>query len=322
MKEVKHNEFYSLIDGFEWVPYTQTLAYNRSIVDENTLHLYIDDETRPTLGCVGYERRKLGIKMLCISGECLLQKDGIERKTYAKFYKELQETGFDIYCLNINTPYNFEAEIALRTAGWLRPVGMFSTELSKIIATDEPLKLDRSWKHNLKKAHQGGLSFSVREIDENTIAEYIANHQELIKRKGFNDTLDATGLAELSRDRRFKMGIVSDAAGKTVAGHIFYKHPVASSSIYAFTSLEGRESGAAFMLYEGILDYLAQEGIATFDVGRLSPAAHKKNNIFLFKDGLGGEYVNYLGEFEFCRNKMMSAALYFMKRHIWKRVRV
>lgn len=323
MKEVGHNEFYNLIERFEWVPFTQTLAYNRSIVDEKTLHFYIDDETKPSIGCVGFERRKAGLKMLCVNGECLLQKDAIDRKAYSEFYKAIQETGFDIYSLNINTPYHFDAEIGLRTAGWLRPVGMFSTELSKIIPTTEPMKLDRSWKHNLKKAHQAGLRFSVGEgIDEKVIEEYVAHHQELIQRKGFNDTLDAKGLEELSRDAHYKIGLVRNAEGQTVAGHLFYEHPVASSSMYAFTSPEGRESGAAFMLYEGILAYLAEQGIARFDVGRLSPAAHKKNNIFLFKDGLGGEYVQYLGEWEFCRKKWMSVALYFMKRDIWKRVRV
>ena len=76
------------------------------------------------------------------------------------------------------------------------------------------------------------------------------------------------------------------------------------------------------MLREGIINYLAQQGIDTLDLGRLSPATHEKNNIFLFKDGIGGDYVHYLGEWEYCRRRWMSVMLYFAKMHIWKRVRV
>lgn len=322
MKEVSKSDFYRLVSSFEWIPYTQTDAYCRSIVDENTLHYFVDDIDNTHIGCVGYERRKAGLKMLCISGECL-KTQAIDRKLYAEFYKALQETGFDIYELQLNTPYNIDAEIALRTSGWLRPIGMFSTTLSKVIATNKPLSLDRSWKHNMKKAHEAGLHFMVKEtIDESTITEYVSNHQELLHRKGFSDGLSADGLRMLSSDPHYKIAVVCNQDGQMIAGHIFYAHPIASSSIYAFTSLLGRESGAAYMLYEGIINYLAQHDIHTFDVGRLSPAAHKKNNLFLFKDGIGGEYVNYLGEWEYTRRRWISLALLFMKKYIWKRVRV
>ena len=323
MKEVSHGEFYNLIEGFEWVPFTQTLAFNRSIVDEKTLHFYIDNPAHPTLGCVGYERRKLGLKMLCVNGECLLRKDSIDRKHYADFYKGLQETGFDIYSLNLSTPYNFDAEIALRTAGWLRPVGLFSTELSKIVDTTQAIEYDKNWKRNLKKAHEAPLTVCIKaNMDAQSVKDYVSHHAELLKRKGFNDGLSKEELMALSRDPHYKMSVVTDDRGQVVAGCVFYAHPCASSTMYSFSTPDGRDCGAAYLIREGIIAYLAQEGIPTLDLGRLSPASHKKNNLFLFKDGIGGRYVQYLGEWEFCRRKWMSLALYFMKQHIWKRVRV
>lgn len=323
MKEVNHIDFYRLIEAFEWIPFTQTLAYNRSIVDERTLHFYIDDASHPSLGCVGYERHKAGIKMLCINGECLLQKENIDRKHYAEFYKAIQETGFDIYSLNINSPYSIDAEIALRTTGWLRPIGLFSTELSKIVDTTSAVDYDKNWKRNLKKAHQSPIQVVIKEtIDAPTIKEYVEYHKDLLKRKGFNECLNEEGLRELSNDRHFKIGIVTDDKNTIIAGCIFYAHPKASSTIYSFSTPEGREYGAAYMLREGIISYLSEQGIATLDLGRLSPATHKKNNLFLFKDGIGGSYVQYLGEWEYCRKNWMSLALYFLKKHIWKRIRV
>lgn len=322
MQEVSKDIFYGIVTQFDWLPFTQAEAYLRSIVDERTLHYYIDDPADPHIGCGGYERRKAGLRMLCIHGECLRSR-AIDRKRYAAFYSALQQTGYDIYELNLSTPYTVQAEIALRTAGWLRPIGLFSTTLSKVVSTTAPASYDRSWKHNLKKAHQAGLSITFHErFSQELIQIYMTCHQEQTQRKGFHDELSARGLAELSKDPHFKMGIVSNADGEVVAGHLFYTHPAASASMYAFTTLQGRDTGAAYLLYEGILQYLAEQGIETFDLGRLSPAAHKKNNIFLFKDGIGGEYVQYTGEWLWCRKSWMPLALYFMKKHIWKRVQV
>ena len=322
MQEVSKDIFYQLIADFEWIPFTQTLAYNLSVVDESTLHFYIDSIENPHIGCVGYERHKIGLTMLCISGECL-RTIQIDRKKYTAFYKALQETGFDIYEVNISTPYSENAEIALRSAGWLRPVGFFSTTLSKIIDTSSVPKYDRSWKHNLKKAHQAGLTMHFFEaFDASLVHDYITCHRENLQRKGFIDDLDEKGLKILSQDSRFKMGLVHNAQGELVAGHILYVHPYAASSMYAFTTLSGRDLGAAYLLYEGIIQHLAQQGIRTFDVGRISPATHKKNNVFLFKDGIRGQYVQYLGEWLWCKRKWMPLALYFMKKYIWKRVQV
>ena len=322
MQEVSKDIFYQAVADFEWIPFTQTLAYNLSLVAEEAMHFYLDDVESPCVGCVGYERRKLGMRMLCVGGECLRAMQ-VDRKKYAAFYQGLHETGFDVYEVNISTPYSVDAEIAFRTGAWLRPVGMFSTNLSKIISTTSPAKYDRSWKHNLKKAHTSDLSLVIKEnFDQEDILAYMACHREILSRKGFRDDLSESGLEKLRGDDHFKMGLVTDREGIIVAGHIFYAHPLAASSIYAFTTLEGREKGAAYLLYEGMIQYLAQQQIKVFDVGRITPSAHKKNNIFLFKDGIGGEYVQYLGEWLWCKRKWMPLALYFMKKYVWKRVQV
>lgn len=322
MQEVSKDIFYKAIENFDWVPYTQTLAYNLSIVPENTLHWYLDDEKKPQIGCVGFERHKLGLSMLCIKGECLQKEGSIDRKKYAEFYRALHETGFDIYEINLDTHYSEEAEIALRTAGWLRPIGMFSTTLSKIISTTTPLVYDKSWKRNLKKANEASLKFEIKEhIIPRDIQEYVKHHKDLLRRKGFNEGLTENGLSALSYDPHFKMCFITNPNG-VVGGGIFYEQKNASITLYSFSTSEGREFGAAYLFYDGIIAHLNARGITTLDVGRISPATHKKNNIFLFKDGIGGKYVNYLGEWEYCKKEWMSIVLYFMKRFIWKRVRV
>lgn len=323
MQEVSKDIFYQLIADFEWIPFTQTLAYNLSIVPEESLHFFIDDMEHPLLGCVGYARSKPALKMLCVGGECRRSKEGTDRKRYVEFYQAIHETGFDIYELNLNTPYAADAEIALRTAGYLRPIGMFSTALSKIIHTTEAIPYDKSWKRNLKKGHEAELKWAVVEhVSEEHIANYIRHHEDLLQRKGFHEGLTAQGLRTLLQDPHFKMCLITNPSGETVGGGIFYVQANASVTLYSFSTTAGRESGAAYLFYEGIIGYLAQQGIQTLDVGRISPCTHKKQNIFLFKDGIGGEYVQYLGEWEYCRKKWLSVLLYFAKQYIWKRVRV
>ena len=323
MQEVSRDIFYQAIKDFEWIPFAQTLAYNLSIVPEDTLHWFIDDEKHPQIGCVGFERRKLGLSMLCIKGECLRENGFVTRKKHVEFYRALHETGFDIYEVNLDTHYSEDAEIALRMAGWLRPVGLFSTTLSKIIPTTIPVEYDKSWKHNLKKAHAASLSFEVKnQIDSSSIHTFLSKHQDLQQHKGFSEQINFEGLQALSKDSCFKMGIIRDASEEILSGCIFYEHPLASTTIYSFSTPQGRDLGASYLLREGIIGYLAQQRIMTLDTGRISPSTHAKNNIFLFKDGMGGEYISYLGEWEYCRRAWMSVLLYFMKQFIWKRVRV
>lgn len=323
MQEVSKDIFYQAIACFEWIPFTQTLAYNLSVVQEESLHFFIDDMNHPLIGCVGYERRKLGLKMLCVCGECLNEISSLSYKRYSTFYQDLRKTAFDIYELNLNTVFSNKAEIALRTAGYLRPVGLFSTELSKIVATTAALKYDKSWKHNLKKAHDANLHFEVKtSMERKDIQTFVSCHHDLQRHKGFLEELSIDGLLELSKDEHFKMGIVTDTKGDVLAGCIFYARKAASTTIYSFSTSAGRESGAAYRLREGIILYLAYQGLDSLDMGRISPGTNEKNNIFLFKDGISGEYVQYLGEWEYCQHEWLSVLLYFAKKYLWKRIRV
>lgn len=323
MQEVSKDIFYNAIETFEWVSYTQTLAYNLSIVLENTLHWYLDDEKNPQIGCVGYERHKLGLSMLCIKGECLQKEGSIDRKKYAEFYQALHETGFDIYEINLDTHYSEDAEIALRTAGWLRPIGLFSTTLSKIIPTNQAPEYDRRWKRNLQKVHSENLKIEIKaKLNSSDIEDFVTHYQALTLRKGFHDNLNIESLQILSHDPQFKLISIRTLEDRMLAACIFYEHPHAPYPLYLFATPEGRELSATYLLNEQLVSYLATKGITSFDIGRLSPATHKKNNIFLFKDGIGGEYVQYLGEWQWCKSRWMPLALYFMKKYIWKRVQV
>ena len=323
MEEVSKEIFAEKIIDFEWIPFTQTIAYCHSIVAPDTLHYFLNDSAQPQIGCVGYVRRKAGLKMLCVYGECLKQIQSADRKQLTAFYQSLKETGYDIYELNSSTPYHYDREIALRRAGWLRPIGSYSTTLSKSINLCQQITYDKSWKRNLQKAHSEDLTFSVTaHPSSEQITNYVKHHRELLQRKHFGGELTIAGLAELFNDSDFRLCTITTPQGEEVSGGIFYARKNNAAFMYSYTTARGRELSASYMLYECIFRTLAEEGVASFDIGRLSPAAHNKDNLFLFKDGIDGDYVQYVGEWEWCRNGRLSALLYFLKNNIWKRVRV
>lgn len=320
MEEVKRDIFYSLVNDFRWIPFTQTDAYCQSIVPDSTLHYFIDDSKNPQIGCVAFLKKKAGLTMLCIQGECLKSETAVSRKQRTAFYSDILRNDYDIYDINLNTIYTEDEEIAMRRTGLLRPTGLFSTTLSKLISLSSPREYDKSWRRNLRLAHNEGLTFSITDSPTQAqIANYAAKHAELLRRKHFSGSLTAAGLTTLFSDNRFRLAIVCAPDGTDLAEGIIYSSPENSNFLYSYTTVRGRELSASYMLYEGIFNALAAEGIEYFDMGRISPAAHEKDKLFLFKDGVKGRYVKYLGEWEWCRHRWQSEMLYFMKKYVWHR---
>ncbi len=322
MQTISRDIFYEKTSGFAWISFSQTDAYCRAIVPADTLRYYLDNESDPQIGCVGYVKSKWGKKMLVIHGECL-KTERINRKIRESFYADLLQTSFDIFELNLDTPYSCEDEIALRKAGWLRPVGMFSTTLSKVIDLQQPFAFRHDWQHNLKKAAQNNLRFRMSDNSEQDIEVFCHLYQDMMQRKHFADIeLNATFLRQLLSDKRFVMSFAETEAGEIIAGRIVFapEHRKAQS-LFAASSLQARQTSAAYFLYEQFLLHLSSLGMLTYDMGRLSPATHQKNNLFIFKDGIVGDYVQYQGEWEYCKRSWYSPLLYLFKKHIWKRVR-
>lgn len=282
----------------------------------------LDQAAQPSIGCVATVHRRAGLSILRVHGECLCSLCISEDKRM-HFYQDITTLPYDVIELNLPTHYSVEEEISLRRAGFLRPVGLFSTNLSKQVSTGAPLVLDKSWRRNTKKADESGLIFRwITSPTEDEIAQYCAMQAELRQRKGFQDEVTMDRLRVLLSSNNYRMAWVLSPEGELLSGGIIYAHPTASTFLYSFTTPHGRELSASYPLYTGIISHLGQEGIETFDLGRLSPAQHAKNNLFLFKDGIGGEYLQYMGEWQYCRRSIYSILLYLLKKHYWKLTQV
>ncbi len=322
MTPATHDIFYSTISSWQWVAHTQNDMWCRSMADATQLRYFLDNRQPASMGCVGYVRQKGPWKMLCIMGDCY--RTTPSAKQVRDFYKNIPQLGFDIVEINLNSLYSPEYEVGMRLAGLLRPVGLFSTTLSKYINIQQPLSFDKSWQRNLKQCQQYELTFNaIEQPSQVDIQTYMQMHNEMIERKQFSGYLSQPQLTNLLQDPHFLLTTVTHQ-NNTIAGMVLYKeNNNRAVSLYSVTTPEGRNLSASYWLYKETFTHLAQNSnVHTFDIGRLAPSNADKNSVFLFKNGIDGQTVQYNGEWLWCKKKWMPLALYFLKKYVWKRTQV
>ncbi len=311
----------------EWVSHTQTTAWTEAFLPAGEARYVVDDLSAPQMACVGQLHRKWGIRMLFIAGECLAQPANLTSAMVHQFYEDvLTAVPADLCYINSDSLYSPLYEVGIRQAGFLRPVGMFSTTLSKLIATDHELILDKSWRRNLKKAEEQHLSFTVvTQPTADDVEQYLRLHHGMEQRKHFADSPSANQLAQLLASPLFRLAWVDSPDGTHLSGGVFYCRQEGTPYarfLYSATSLKGREVGSAYWLRKQVVDYLASVGVPVMDTGRITPAKHAKNGLFIFKNGMDGETVCYNGEWLWTRSPWLAPAFYLANRFIFKRVRV
>ena len=322
MTATDRHTFLQTIMGWTSIPHTQNDAWCMSQVSENNMRYLLDDAQPHNIACAAYVRRKIGFTMLCVQGLCLRQEPDIKQLT--AFFSQLRQQPYDIIEVNLNHIYSPLWEIAMREAGWLRPIGMFSTTLSKHIHLQQPLQFDKSWQRNIKKAEQQTLDFQIYQQPPQTLLQqYMQLHNEMIQRKHFNGYLSQEQLFHLMDDPHFLLSVVSHPDHRIVAALVSYaddsNHAI---SLYSVTSPIGRSLSASYLLYKKTFEYLAAKGVTTYDLGRLAPSDQPKNSVFLFKNGVNGTHVQYMGEWLSCRCSWMPLAHYLLCKYVWKRTQV
>lgn len=88
MEKVSKQEFYSLIKGFEQIPFKQTEAWvtAQSRHDDTKLAFFVDQLPEPLIACVAHVKKKVGLKMYYIEAEAIRYKD-IKHAKLTSFFK-------------------------------------------------------------------------------------------------------------------------------------------------------------------------------------------------------------------------------------------
>lgn len=322
MEKVSKQEFYSLIKGFEQIPFKQTEAWvtAQSRHDDTKLAFFVDQLPEPLIACVAHVKKKAGLKMYYIEAEAIRYKD-IKHAKLTSFFQDLQQTGVDVIEINSPMPYDATYEIALRQAGFLRPVGQFSVALSSYIFLENEIKYNDNWKRNMKKAANNQLSFEVIDnaVDDD-INDFIKLYNEMSVQKNVAPTFTFSSLRTLLASANFKLFFVKNEQNERIATILIHYNNNHAGLVYAASGEKAHQCAASFFMYDKLFHYLSQQHIKTFDMEKLAPSIHSTNAVFLFKNGIKGEYIVVNGEWSWHKNSFLRPLMYVAKKWFLKKI--
>lgn len=315
------NSYFQILEKFEIVPYTQSRGWceMQSLYKPERVKYFVNDMDNPTIACFAHEKKMLGVRMIVIEEEAFKDELAHSPAEIKKFYEIINASGYKIIEISSNSKYDFDYEIALRQAGFLRPVGLFSLPSTKIIDLTNPIGYNRDWKNNLKKAAKNGLEFEpVERVEKFHSEEFIKIYSEMSRSKSIGIPFNAELIEKLCSTGEFKLFFVL-RNGVRIASTIIFQRNESALSLYAASGSIARSTSASYFMYDELFKYLADSGVKTFDMGKLLPSKEPVNNVFLFKNGIEGKHIQLNGEWARYSNPFYRFSMYFVKRYILKR---
>ena len=318
MQEVSKDIFYQTIQNWEDVPFSQCEGWVCMQSGDNAARVryFVDD----SIACAAHVKRFISLTMLMIDADCLKHKH-IKPSTICHFYEDLRNTGVDMIEFNSRRIYSAEHEIGLRQAGFLRPVGSFSFQLTNIIDLTQPLSFNENWRRNLKQSN--GWTFSFERIDhpaEQDLIDFMHLYKEMCSQKKLAIPFNSNLIQILLSDAHFHLCFIREGE-KRLATIIYHQSNNNCGLLYAATSQEGNNKHAGFQLYYHLLTLLQSEGVHTFDMEKLAPSTHSMNAVYLFKQGIHGELQSLCGEWSWYKRSWYGVGMYFVKKYLWEKVK-
>lgn len=317
---IDRNQFFELQHKFfNDIPFNQTEEWLNSQNSENKI-FFIDNTEEPKICCWGtvFNRKFIG-KHLIIDGISYSSKN---LKIIKNFFREIVNDNYSIVEISDISQYSVDYEIAVRQAGMIRPI-INLCPLTIEVDLTKPLKFHRNWSRSVKKSLNNNYKFEVVESPNSTdINAFISLFNELKDRKKLGFSLNYNSILALLKVGNYKLFFIRDESGKYISGRIVYINKNASSyDVYAANSNIGILNGAAYFIQENILHYLKDNGIKSFDYGRISPSNDEMNNIYVAKNYSGGQALSYNGQWVYYNNNNKIGWIYESYKFILKKVK-
>lgn len=316
MQEVSRDIFYQTIETWEDVPFCQTEGWVRmqSGNDAARVRYFLDEQ----IGCAAHVKRFMGVSMLMVDTECLKHKQ-VKPVVISRFYESLRQTGADMVEVNSRRPYMTDHEVGMRQAGYLRPVGSFSYELTNLIDLTQPLSYNENWRRNIKKSDEWGMTLQrIEHPTDKDIADFIGLYKQMSAHKGLAIPFNTAMLRLLLHDDHFRLCFICQG-DERLSAMIYHQVGSHAGLLYAANGDKAYEVHAGFQLYKQLLELLAKEVVHTFDMEKMGASAHSTNAVFLFKQGIRGELLPLCGEWAWYRRRWYGIGMYFIKKYLWKK---
>lgn len=304
---VDEAKFKKCAEHIGFIPFEQSCVWRKFKDSSGVSYMYfIDQSNDPHLACWGKVFKKLYIgRVLNIVGE--IKKTGLSQKQIKFFFQSIiADAQCDMIIFNSNSLYDCVYEIGLRRAGFIRPLGNRMCPLTILVDIQNERKFDRQWKRNLKKAVEEELIFEIVENPQIQDARVVSTmFEELKKMKSLNYTLNPDGVYNLLSDNKFILYYVKKD-NRYLCSRIIYVECSWAFDVFASNSFESRKYSATNYLMEKIFDHLKDKGVKMFDFSRIPPSNNDTDSVYLFKNSSGGFPAQYMGEWVWCKKKILS----------------
>lgn len=304
---VNESVFDQCIAKLDHVPFEQSQGWRRYQESKGFEHLFfVDNEEQPNMACCGriFKKPLIG-KILDITGE--VKKDAVSEKTMRGFYKGLIEaSGCDMITYNSNAVYAIDMEVALRRAGFNRPLGSRTCPLTIFVdlANDNERKRDRNWKRNAKKAVEGNLVFKgVEKPTKEDVSVFCKMFEEMSATKHLGYQLEPESLYHLTTSPDYRLYFVY-REDRPICARIVYLNNGMAADVFAANSNESREHSATHFMMDSLFKELGAMGAVHFDFSRIPPSNNETDSVYEFKKASGGDEIQYLGEWIWSKKRL------------------
>lgn len=301
---VNKEEYFSLLAKIDSIPFVQSRPWIEchSKGNEESVIYIVNSNQDIRMCCIGLisVHRFIG-KTLIINGVC--RKHDVNETELRKFFQSILELNYDVVYVTDGEKYNSEFELAIRRAGFIRPLGLQLSPMTLYVDLQKPFSFHRNWRRNVKKSIECGNTFRfVEKPSKQDAQDFVNLFKEQSKRKGLKYSFSSEEILFLLKDSRYRMVMVSNKEGKSIAGRLLFISGNMSYDVYAANSNEGISTGAVYQVQEGMLNYLKSTGAYFFDYGLIPPRADEMDDIYLAKSYSGGYAVGLNSEWYFGRS--------------------
>lgn len=310
MVQIEQLEYFKITSSFKNKPFNLLNAWIKFMKSKGyEIIYYVDSIKNPQILCWAHIKRiKYFGQFLSVEGPIF--KENITNKQIAKFLKGLRSLPYKGVYINPNTRYSTAFTIAARKAGFKRPIGQSSINLTILVYPKE-LNTNRNWKRNLQKAHVENFEYDMKEeLSFNDCKNIELLFKETVKMKNFKGSLKADQIKNLTNNNNKIFTFFLYKNGKPIVSRIISIDGHVSFDIFACNSLESRKNGASQYLMQKIFEYLRDHDIEYFDFSRIPIGKNGANGVYEFKNATGGKIIQYNGEWVYFNNKFLRHLLY------------
>ena len=315
MNIVNQDTFQQTIASWEIVPFRQLPGYFQAQASHYKLLFFLDD----SIASVAYLKTFMGIQMILLESPAK-RRANLSEKVLRHWYESLYNLPYDIIELNSSEIYLPIEEVALRKAGWLRPVGLFSYPLSQYIDLTQPITYNENWTRNLRTISDDLHYFECQDRIQGE-KDMWELYQSMCRQKKIPFWPDIPFFHALLSDPHFRLFFI-EKEKQPISMILIHTSGTHAGLFYAANNEKGYDDKAGFYIYHCLLQQLQTEGFRSFDMEKLGYGARTSNAVALFKQGIKGQTKQLLGEWARYRQHWMRWAIYFVKRYIWNRSEV